>query len=190
MSNLPQNNPYDAPLDDKLKEHSYDGIHEYDKRLPNWWLFTLYIAIAFSVVYWIMYYDARLSPSDDERLAGGMSVIEERRMANSMDSLTDEKLWELAGNADFVAEGKASYQSTCVACHGMNLEGGIGLALNDSEWKYGGKPLEIMKIVAQGSPDVSKGMVAWEPTLGSKKVSQIVAYILSTHTQGTDGSAQ
>ena len=54
-----------------------------------------------------------------------------------------------------------------------------GLPLNDTEWKYGGAPLEIMKIVTDGSPDVTKGMVAWKAQLSPSEIAQVVAYILS-----------
>ena len=56
-----------------------------------------------------------------------------------------------------------------------------GLPLNDDEWKYGGKPMEVMKIVLEGSPDKSLGMQAWEPILGPTKVAEVVAYVMSHH---------
>jgi cytochrome c oxidase cbb3-type subunit 3 len=52
------------------------------------------------------------------------------------------------------------------------------------EWKYGGNPVEIFKIVRKGSPDVTKGMVAWETMLGMQRVSEVVAFVLSHHQEG------
>jgi cytochrome c oxidase cbb3-type subunit 3 len=59
-----------------------------------------------------------------------------------------------------------------------------GLPLNDTEWKHGGKPTQILTLVRKGAPDITKGMPAWEPALGVKKVAEAVAFVLSKHKEG------
>lgn len=174
----------DAPKDNSgeppLRPHVYDGIQEFDNRLPNWWLWTFYGAIIFSVIYWFSYYDTQMMDSDSVIMARELSRIEEARLA-SVGEISNETLWAMSRNAGFVSSGMLVYMENCASCHGVNLEGGIGLALNDGNWKYGGEPLNIFDIVANGSPDRTAGMQAWERQLGPQRVSQVVAYILSFH---------
>lgn len=44
-----------VPLDpDPIRAHVFDGdIREYDKCMPNWWLFTFWGGVIFSFGYWI-----------------------------------------------------------------------------------------------------------------------------------------
>ncbi len=181
-------NTEDGPV---LRDHIYDGIQEYDQKLPNWWLASWYIFIVLFVIYWFLYYQLDLFADDKERVQNAVASIETKKateLEKLMTSLNDQVLWDMSQNAKIVSEGKATYDITCVACHGADLSATLsgvklpGEPLNDAEWKYGGRPMEIFGIVKSGSPDVSKGMVAWEPTLGPKKVAQVVAYILSHHS--------
>ena len=34
--------------------HEWDGITELNNPLPKWWLYTFYVTILWSVVYWIL----------------------------------------------------------------------------------------------------------------------------------------
>ncbi len=174
-----------------LREHVYDGIQEYDQKLPNWWLFTLYIAIAWFVVHWLCYYQLGLGSSDTSIIDKAMAKMQQAR-DKQMESITDEQLWALSKDSAAVEAGKATFMTPgmCVTCHGPDLSGMLsgaklpGLPLNDQEWKHGGKPTEIFKIVRKGSPDITKGMAAWEQVLGMKRVSEVVAFVLSHHKEG------
>jgi cytochrome c oxidase cbb3-type subunit 3 len=168
--------------DDNLRPHIYDGIQEYDNRLPNWWLWTFYGACIFSVLYWFSWYDAEITLSDAELVEAQMAEVEEARLA-AIGEISNETLWQMSSNPGFIEAGAGIYQDKCVACHGAALDGGIGLNLVDTEWKWGNEALSVYAIVANGSPDKTAGMQAWLNELGPQKVSQVVAYVLSHHSE-------
>lgn len=180
MNQTPPPIPPNEP--DSLRPHSFDGIQEYDKRLPNWWLYTLYASIAFAIVYWFAYQIAHVMPTDEAQVDAAMAKIAAAKMSSSIDVNNDALFWEMSRNPVFVAAGKQTYTSLCVACHTPNLTGSIGPSLVSTEWIHGGTPKEIFKVVNEGVP--AKGMVAWGPVIGQKKVAEVVAYVLSHHKEG------
>jgi cytochrome c oxidase cbb3-type subunit 3 len=189
--------PSELPEGVTLRDHVYDGIQEYDQKLPNWWLATFYGAIIFFVGYWFSFYQLGYAETDHERLEARVRDIRARQAAGferQLASLSDERFWEMSRDPEVVAAGKASYDSTCIACHGADLSATIagvklpGQPLNDAEWKYGHRPMEVFKIVTSGSPDPASGMQAWEPVLGARKVAEVVAYVLSHHQPPAPGA--
>lgn len=174
------NKPAQEPGEDPIREHVFDGIAEYDRRLPNWWLVTLYASIVFAIVYWMV--TQHFSRSNDEtRMAAEMQRIEAAKMAVSANAPDDATLWKMSRNAVFVDAGRATYQSTCASCHGPALTGGIGVNLVDATWLHGDKPSDLLKTVNEGV--LAKGMPNWGPVLGGKKVSEVVAFVLSHHKE-------
>lgn len=170
-----------TPPDDNLRPHSYDGIQEYDKRLPNWWLNTLYATIVFWVCYWGYFEFLRVGPDGPARVTGELATIEAVRLASSP-QLDDASLWQMSRNPVFVAAGHATFSSTCASCHHEKLTGGIGPNLLDHLWIHGGQPSEVYHTVTTGV--LAKGMPSWGPVLGQKKVAEVVAYVLSHHQEG------
>ncbi|MCP5559838.1 MAG: c-type cytochrome [Verrucomicrobiaceae bacterium] len=176
----------------QLRDHVYDGIQEYDQKLPNWWLFTWYITMVWFVIAWLAYYQFGVGRTDHEAIDQALAAIsgESQKASNE---LTDEKLWSMSLDAKTVEAGKVTFTTFCVACHGADLMSKkthpeiptlIGLPLADTEWKYGPNPTQVLGIVRKGSPDLTKGMPPWEPALGIRKSAEVVAYILSHHKQG------
>lgn len=173
------------PQDEKLRPHVYDGIQEYDNRLPNWWLWTLYAAIIFSAIYWFTWYNADIMESDQEIIEAQMAKVEEARLA-AIGEISNEALWQMSRNEGFVSAGEEIYRGKCQACHGPDLKAGAGLAgvsLVDAEWKWGNQPVSLYAVVTNGSPDKTAGMQAWIAELGPQGVSQVVAFVLSYHTE-------
>ncbi len=183
---MTQNSSGNGPV---LREHVYDGIQEYDQKLPNWWLFTWYITIVWFVIAWIAYYQLNLGESGQEQVEKQLASIKATQLKD-LEKLSDDKLWDMSQDEKVVAAGAATFATTCVACHASDLSAKIagaklpGLPLNDAEWKHGGNPLQILGIVRKGSPDVTKGMPPWEPQLGLNRVVEVAAFILSKHKKG------
>ena len=172
------NKPAQEPGEDPIREHVFDGIAEYDRRMPNWWLMTLYASIVFAVVYWMV--TQHFSTSNDEtRLAAELQRIEAEKVAASPASLDDSTLWKMSRTPLVVEAGRATFQTTCASCHNAALTGGIGPNLVDTEWLHGGAPADVLKTVTEGV--LPKGMPGWGSMIGGKKVSEVVAFILSQH---------
>lgn len=170
--------------EDALRPHAYDGIREYDKRLPNWWLWTFYLTIIFSVVYWFYYQTTRVGLDDATRVARELGRIEAVRLA-AVGRLSDDVLWQMSRNPAFVEPGKAVFAANCVSCHLASLRGrdenpvAVGVNLADNKWIHGGKPMDVFYTVNQGVP--ARGMPTWGPLLGAKKITEVVAFVLSHH---------
>lgn len=177
--------PHEADNVDRVI-HEVDGIQEYDNRLPNWWLYTFYGAIAFAVVYWYDYHTAGIGelPSVayksevDRELAAQASQIK-------VGEATAESLTALAKDPTAVALGRQVFVSTCAACHRADGGGNVGPNLTDEFWLHGGAPEKIFKTIATGVPD--KGMPAWQPQLGALKTQAVTAYVLGLRGTNVGG---
>jgi len=172
------------PVEGSVRKHVYDGIEEFNKRLPNWWLFTLYIMIAFSIGYWFYYAQSGLPMSDGDAVELEIAQIQAAKMKSDL-IIDDASLWTMSQNTQFVSAGRETYNSLCSACHLISLKGksespiAIGPDLTDDEWVHGGNPMALYTVVDEGVQ--AKGMPPWGPTLGPQKMAEVVAYVLSYH---------
>lgn len=169
--------------------HDYDGIEEFDNKLPRWWLLTLHGAILFAIGYWAYYETFEIGQDQMTALQVEMERAEreaELRLAE-MGGLSNELLTELAKDDAAVASGKELFTANCVACHGANAEGTVGPNLTDEYWLHGHEPVDLHKVVAEGKTE--KGMPAWKPVLGPKRVREVVAYLLTLRNTNVEGKA-
>lgn len=177
-----------------LRPHVYDGIQEYDQKLPNWWLFTFYIAIVFFAFYWLIYYSTDWLNSDELAFQAKIEQINEKKAAELkalMDKLDDDVLWQMSENSTILAKGEKVYSNTCISCHGPNLDAKdafgnelSGRSLVDAHWEHGSEPMDLFKLIADGTPEGHEGykggkMAAWEPNIGGEAVAEVTAYLIS-----------
>ena len=181
-----------------LREHEFDGIQEYDQKLPNWWLFTFYGAIVWFVVHWTLYYHTSMfkdahQEANEQIIA--VQQIQSAELEKTLATITDSTLvHEWATKPQVVAAGEATFMTNCTPCHGVDLSATMttatgtvklpGLPLNDHQWKFGHSPKRLFQLINEGSPPESTGnngakMQVWGKTLRPKQIAELVSYIIS-----------
>lgn len=171
---------------DQLTDHDYDGIQEYNNPLPSWWLWTFLGTIIFAFIYYI-HYELGGAPSLDEDLSRAMAVISAKQEAITKSAaVSPEDFDTQIKNADLAA-ARGHILGKCAACHGNDLQGGIGPNLVDAYWLHGkGTAQEIATVVKSGIID--KGMPAWSAVLNDSDVVAVTAYILSKQDSNPAGA--
>lgn len=161
-----------------IEGHEYDGIQELDNPLPNWWLMTFYITIAFAVVYFI-YYSLGPGPDLNQELQINMAKLQEKIPQKPQGPGLDEaKLAALAKDPGEIKKGEGVYKTRCASCHGDQGQGLIGPNLTDKFWIHGkGNLPEIAKVIKDGVSD--KGMPPWGTLLKEDELLAVTAYVKS-----------
>ena len=193
-----------------LRPHEYDGIKEYDQTLPNWWLFIFFGTLALFVGWWLVYYQFGFMRSDAEAVSVSMREISRAKakaleeMLAKLDDNALVKQW--ATDEQAVAKGRDTFMTNCTACHGQDLSAKMdlgngqsvplpGLPLTDGHWKYGPKPMDIFKLINEGTPADSAGnngarMEAWGQKMPPIKVAELVAFIIHENPKDFSAAAQ
>lgn len=79
-------------------------------------------------------------------------------------------------NANAIARGQQLFSwMNCVGCHSHG-GGGMGPALMDDEWRYGGRIDQIAASIADGRPN---GMPSWRGKLTADQIWDLAAYVRS-----------
>ena len=163
---------------DRLLDHSYDGIQEYDNPMPRWWVITFWATIIFSVLYAlnvpgigngegrIADYNADMAKAAVRRAqlepAGGPGA---------------EALAALASSANALSDGKQAFTTYCAACHRADAGGQIGPNLTDDAWIHGSSLVEIRATINDGV--LAKGMPEWGKVLKPDQVNALAVYVKS-----------
>jgi len=170
--------------EDRLLDHEYDGIQEYDNPMPRWWLWTFYATIAFSVAYYFLPWPFGEGEGTIAQYEAAMERASTRAAALAPMAVvvTNEELRSLVSVSTALADGKAVYDTNCSACHRADGGGLIGPNLTDSYWIHGGSPVEIHQLIAEGV--LAKGMPGWDRIIGPDQLNNVTAYLISM--QGTN----
>lgn len=161
-----------------LLDHEYDGIKELDNPLPNWWLTTFFLTIAFAIPYYIAHTFLG-AESIKEELASDMETLEQKQaeFEAKQGAFNVSEYEAYIAQADVLKVGKKVYKRKCRACHGKHGEGGVGPNLTDAYWINGNGSLkDVYKVIDKGV--VEKGMAAWGDDLGKERTFAVLKYVM------------
>ncbi|CUH77905.1 cytochrome-c oxidase, cbb3-type subunit III [Tropicibacter naphthalenivorans] len=198
MSDNKKHDEHDYPT----TGHEWDGIREYDKPMPRWWLYTFYACIIWGIGYTIAYpawpgikaatpgllgFSTRGEVAEDiarvtEANAGINQELVDADMVQ-LASATGTDLNRYAQNA-----GKAVFNTWCIQCHQTNGAGAKGYpALLDDDWLWGGTIEDIQYTIAHGIRNETDDEARYsempafgrDELLASEEVDQVVNYVMT-----------
>lgn len=162
---------------DKLMNHEYDGIREYDNPLPSWWVGIFLICIAFAAVYWIYYHGGGSGLSEQQVYAQELAAYNKQQediLAKSI-KVDLPTLAKLATNGGEMAKIKGTFVKLCSPCHKPDGSGLIGPNMTDDYQLHGTTRLDIYKTIRDGVP--AKGMQSWKMQLNPLDMARMAAYV-------------
>jgi cytochrome c oxidase cbb3-type subunit III len=162
---------------ERLLEHDYDGIREYDNPTPRWWTWIFWGSVVFSIVYFIN--PAGMRGQDRITTYNASIAAANRRWPKGPASADVAALSALRSDPNALALGKTTFGANCAACHRLDGGGLIGPNLTDDYWIHGGSLAEMHKTVTEGVLD--KGMPPWGKLLKPEQVNAVVVYVASLH---------
>lgn len=187
MSSNPMPNAATTPAGPEYDHdmgHEYDGIREFDNRLPNWWLGVLFITIVFAYAYFFYYHVFDTGKGLRAVYETEKAEQDAREAAIPVD---DGTILAIAAKPDMMEKAQALFTQQCAACHKPDGSGLIGPNLTDAFWLHGNKPSEIYSTVSKGV--AAKGMPTWGPLLGAEKVKMMAAYVTTLKGKNLPGKA-
>jgi len=187
--------------------HEWDGIKELNNPLPRWWLWTLYLCIAWGIWYVIAYpawpmikgaTEGYLGYSTRANVAAEIEAVNEAN-ADLRAALTEVDLTTLTQNEELnrfaVAGGAAVFRTNCSQCHGSGAAGAKGYPnLLDDDWIWGGSIEDIAYTVNHGirnetDPDAHwSQMPAFGEILEAAEIDQVVEHVISLSSTEFDAT--
>ena len=170
---------------DRILEHEYDGIQEYDNPMPGWWLLTFAGTVIFSVIYVLNVGPVGNGKGRVADYEADMKAFAIAHPAPTGGDMSNAQLLALTKDHEALEDGKETYTTYCAACHLGDGGGMIGPNLADAYWLHGGTLPDIYRTITNGV--LEKGMPPWGKTLKPKQLSAVVAYVATL--QGTNPPA-
>lgn len=162
--------------EDRLLDHQYDGIQEFDNPMPRWWVWIYWGSFWFSLAYVFHYWVGNGISIEDDYKEEARVAVEVKAKEAARQTVSEESLQAMLADPGVVKAGSEVYATKCVSCHMDKGQGIVGPNLTDDSWIHGkGTLVDIHQVVSKGVPE--KGMLAWEQQLTPIELRSVVAFV-------------
>jgi cytochrome c oxidase cbb3-type subunit 3 len=202
---------HEAATEPETTGHEWDGIHELNKPLPKWWLWTFYATIVWAIGYWLLmpawplvstYTKGLLGYSQRGRVAEQLQAAKAAQ-AVYRQQIAKSDLDAITANPDLLsfalAGGEAAFGDNCAPCHGRGAQGGFGYPnLRDDDWLWGGTLAAIHQTITHGirandpktrSPGAQMPAFGKTGVLQEPQIADVAEYVLSLSGRADDKEA-
>jgi cytochrome c oxidase cbb3-type subunit 3 len=190
-----------------------DTLEEYNNPLPSWWIWGLYITIAWALAYWVIYpswpigksflfgansvsYQNADGSAGDWHWNTRAKLLNETQAAQLaqkpyLDKLAAMPFEQIAKdpemNSFVLSAGKPLFADNCAGCH---QSGGQGLAgsypnLTDDDWKFGGSYAKVSESITEGRTGY---MPSFGEALNRNQIDALANYVISLSGVKTDAA--
>jgi cytochrome c oxidase cbb3-type subunit 3 len=170
---------------DRLSDHEYDGIQEYDNPTPGWWVVVFILTVIFAGLYFVYYHSAVPDRSVYDRYGDAVAAdLKNKLTALGVTELTvtEPNMLKWMANKDYMLYGKGVFKQNCVQCHGADGQGLVGPNLTDDYYINIKKLTDIPRVVNNGI----RSMPSWQ-RLGSVDVALVATYVATLRGQNLPG---
>ncbi len=173
--------------------HVWDeDLAELNNPLPRWWLNLFYITLAFAVGYLFLYpglgsNDMALGWTQVKQYEEEMAAAE-ARYGPLFERYAETEIPVLAGDPEAMKVGERLFATYCTTCHGSDARGVRGFPnLTDSDWLYGGDPVDIETSILAGRNGVMPKLA--DALGGEAGVHEVVQYVLGLSGREVEAGA-
>ena len=136
--------------------------------------------------YWIFYHGGTEGRSIQDQYDRALAE-NTRRQFGGMDDVRPDRdsLARLVTDEDRLKVGRIVFRTHCIACHGKNGEGKIGVNLTDDVYKNVRNIEDIVTVIANGAG--GNAMPSWSAKLHEKEIVLVSAYVASLRDTNVEG---
>jgi cytochrome c oxidase cbb3-type subunit 3 len=202
---------HDAATEADTTGHEWDGIHELNKPLPKWWLWTFYVTVVWAIGYWLLmpswplvagYTEGLLGYSQREAVSEQLDAAKAAK-AEFRQKIAANDLAAINANSELLgfalAGGEAAFGDNCAPCHGRGAQGAFGYPnLRDDSWLWGGTLDAIHQTITHGiraNDSATRSPGAQMPAFGANgiltepQIADVDEFVLSLSGRADDKEA-